>query len=533
MATGKDLKSIAGSERVPLKNAKKIGVPDPNEVVEVTIVLRSKGFDEQIADIAAKPPKERRYMSRQELAAARAFDPDDLAKIEQFAHENSLTIVNMSPVSSSITLSGTVAALSEAFGTELAMYDSDFGKYRGRVGPVQVPAELADIIVAVMGLDNRRAMRPHLIRLERQIGVTRDASAGTMYTATELSTKYDFPAGADGSGECIAILEFGGGYRASDIKQYFSALNLAQPKIIPISAGRSNRPGNPDFDGEVVLDIEVAAGIAHGAKIVVYFAQCTDAGVQAALDKVMRDSTNNPKIVSISYGNYEGAWTLSNLQAINDQLKTLATVLGVTIFCSSGDDGSRDGALDDSVAHADFPPSSPYITGVGGTTLGPTSEIVWNTGPRDDQGNGATGGGISDIFAPPSFQAGTNVPPSANPGGKEGRGVPDVAADADPNTGYMVVFQGQQQSYGGTSASAPLWAALIALINQRLGKSVGFLNPLLSQLAAAGAFNDITEGNNGFLNIPCYFAGPGWDPCTGWGSPKGATLLQSLQKLLG
>jgi kumamolisin len=194
----------------------------------------------------------------------------------------------------------------------------------------------------------------------------------------------------------------------------------------------------------------------------------------------------------------------------------------VTICVASGDNGAGDGETDGR-AHVDFPASSSFALACGGTKLTAsgntiTKEAVWNS-PR-----GATGGGVSDTFPLPGYQASAPVPPSANPGGHIGRGVPDVAGDADPATGYHVRVDGQNFVIGGTSAVAPLWAGLVALMNQKLKKPVGFLNPLLyGSLAGKNLFLDITAGNNG-----AYSAKAGWDACTGWGSPKGADLLKAL-----
>jgi kumamolisin len=199
-----------------------------------------------------------------------------------------------------------------------------------------------------------------------------------------------------------------------------------------------------------------------------------------------------------------------------DQAFQTAAALGVTICVAAGDNGSSDGETDGKV-HVDFPASSPNLLGCGGTALiaaGTTisSETVWNEGP-----DSATGGGISSTFPLPDYQK--NVP---MPGAF--RGVPDIAGDADPNTGYQVRVDGQDMVIGGTSAVAPLWAGLIALINQKLGTPAGFLNPLLyGSLSGKNLFNDVTSGNNG-----AYSAGPGWDACTGWGSPDGSMLLAAL-----
>jgi len=520
----KNLKPITGSERALVKNAKAIGTPDPNEVVEVTVVLRSKEAGTQISsvrEISAQSLKERRYLSREELATANALNPDDLAKIEEFAHEHGLTIVKVSPESSSISLSGTVAKLSEAFGTKLSLYDSPTGEYRGRIGPVQVPADLASIIVGVFGLDDRHVFRPHLVRLEKQGEIVKARAVAVSYTPPQLAKLYDFPTGLDGSKQCIGLIELAPcGYKAKDLQAYFKGLKITQPKIIAISVdGAHNQPGN-DADGEVVLDIEVAGAVAHKAKIAVYFAPNTDKGFIDVVNAAVHDKINKPTVISISWGAAEKEWTSQAMQAM-DQAFQAAAAMGVTVFCASGDDGSNDNE-NDHKAHADFPASSPYATGCGGTRLDASDETTWNDGPGS-----ATGGGISDFFPLPSWQSNVHVPKSANPGGKVGRGVPDLAADADPNTGYIILLNGQNDVYGGTSAVAPLWAGLIALINQKLGKPVGYLNPLIyNGRVTPLAFRDITVGNNG-----AYHAGPGWDPCTGWGTPHGAVLLQDLSKL--
>jgi len=235
------------------------------------------------------------------------------------------------------------------------------------------------------------------------------------------------------------------------------------------------------------------------------------------------DAAHNPSVISISWGNPEKNWT-GQAMASFDQAFQTAAALGVTVCCASGDGGSGDGAADGK-QHADFPASSPFALGCGGTKLvgagaAITSETVWNENPATS----ATGGGVSDVFGVPAYQAAAGVPVSKNPGGRKGRGVPDVAGDADPVTGYAVRVDGQEFVIGGTSAVAPLWAGLVALMNQKLGHRVGFLNPLLyGPVVGTNSFRDITSGNNG-----AYAAKAGWDPCTGWGSPDGTKLLHAL-----
>jgi kumamolisin len=271
-----------------------------------------------------------------------------------------------------------------------------------------------------------------------------------------------------------------------------------------------------------MLDIEVAGAIAPKAKIAVYFAPNTDKGFLDAITLAIHDKTNQPSVISISWGGPEDTWTTQSLSSY-DQSFQAAAALGVTIFCAAGDAGSGDGETDGK-AHVDFPASSPNVAGCGGTKLiaagnAISSEQVWNEGSSS-----ATGGGVSDFFALPAYQNAAGIPPSANKNHHKGRGVPDLAGDADPATGYVVRVDGQELVFGGTSAVAPLWAGLTALLNQKLGKRVGFLNPLTyGSLASSGSFQDITSGNNG-----AYKAKAGWDACTGWGSPNGAKLLHAL-----
>ena len=308
-----------------------------------------------------------------------------------------------------------------------------------------------------------------------------------------------------------------------DLSNYFSSLKINQPQVVSVSVdGGANSPSTPDSaDGEVMLDIEVAGAIAPAAKIVVYFAPNTDRGFLDAITTAVHDSTNQPSAISISWGSAESGWT-SQAMTNFDEAFQAAAAMGVTVCVASGDNGSSDG-VNDGKNHVDFPASSSFALGCGGTTLQASNEqivneVVWNDQPT----GGATGGGVSDVFPLPAWQNGFFVPSPSGQNG--GRGVPDVSGDADPNTGYNILVDGENAVFGGTSAVAPLWAALVARINQKIGKPVGFLNPLIyAQAVEASGFHDVTEGNNGSFN-----ASEGWDPCTGLGSPDGAPLMAAL-----
>ncbi|MFZ0199125.1 MAG: S53 family peptidase [Candidatus Sulfotelmatobacter sp.] len=530
MSTPKKTLPLAGSERAPLQGAREIGPANPNETLDVTIRLRSPAGKKPIVNSEeyTKSIEKRTVLSRQEFEQRHGADPESIARIESFAREHKLTVKEESPARRTVVLSGTVAAMSQAFGVTLKEYQHPTGKYRGRTGPVHLPAELHDIVEGVFGLDNRPQAKPHFRRRHGRAGA-RAVAVNLSYTPVQVAALYDYPTGVDGSGECIALVELGGGYNATDLSAYWGQLKLAKtPTVSAVSVGNgSNNPtGDPNGpDGEVMLDIEVCGAIAPGAKIVAYFAENTDAGFLNAITTAVHDSTNNPSVLSISWGGPESSWTQQAMTSMDEAFQAAAAI-GVTVCVAAGDDGSTDG-VNDGLNHVDFPASSPNVLACGGTELvasgnSITNETVWNETANNE---GATGGGISDMFPLPAYQSGAGVPPSGNPGSHIGRGVPDVAGDADPSTGYVTRVDGQPDVIGGTSAVAPLWAGLFALINQSIGKPAGFVNPLLYPDAKqGGVFHDITSGNNG-----AYAAGSGWDPCTGLGSPIGNRLAAVLE----
>jgi kumamolisin len=462
-------------------------------------------------------------MSRAEYENAYGADPADVNQIKKFAHESGLKVheTGTELVRRTMMLSGSVTNLQKAFNVELKEYSHPKGNFRGRVGAISVPSEYADIIKGVFGLDNRPQAEPHFRRLPETPGIKAHAATAS-YDPNEVAEIYDYPAG-DGTGQCIGLIELGGGFQLDDLSNYFSSLNLQAPQVISVSVdGGTNRPGDPNGpDGEVMLDIEVAGAIAPAAKIVVYFAPNTDQGFLDAITTAVHDSTNQPSVISISWGGAESTWTTQAFTNFDDAFQAAAAI-GVTVCVASGDNGSSDG-VNDGNNHVDFPASDPFVLGCGGSSLQASndqivSETVWNDLPN----GGATGGGVSDVFPLPTWQDGFDVPAPTVQGG--GRGVPDVSGDADPNTGYNILVDGESVIEGGTSAVAPLWAALVARINQQMGKSIGFLNPLIyAQAVEASGFHDITEGNNG-----AFTAAVGWDPCTGLGSPDGVPLEEAL-----
>jgi len=499
---------VRGSDRRLPPDARRVGPADPREPVTVTVLVRRR-------PVEAAPAR----LDRATFALTRGANAEDLASVERFAHDHGLTVAESSLDRRTVRLTGSVADVSSAFGVELHRYEHpEHGSFRGRTGPVFVPAGLGDVVEGVFGLDDRPQLRP-------QFRIADPRAVTSSYTPVEVARAYDLPADATGAGQCVGIIELGGGYRQSDLDGYFGGLGLPVPAPVAVSVdGATNSPvGDPgSADGEVLLDIEVVGAIAPGARIAVYFAPNTDQGFIDAVTTAVHDRANAPSVISISWGGPESTWT-GQAQSALDQAFADAASLGVTVCAASGDNGSGDG-VDDGRAHADFPSSSPHVLGCGGTRLETTgAETVWNDGTS----GGATGGGVSDTFGLPDWQSSAGVPRSANPGGRVGRGVPDVSGNADPQTGYTVLVDGQQSTFGGTSAVAPLWAALVALLNQQRGTPIGFLNDLL-YTGSEGTLRDVTSGNNGLGDAPAYTAGPGWDACTGLGSPDGAALSRLL-----
>ena len=527
MAKRQNRVELKGSERKAFSGAHDAGPADPSQQIEVTILLRrgSKAGEFPGDEHAGtRLPGERNYLSREEFARRHGASAADIQKIRGFAAEHALKVVAEDAARRTVKLSGAVKDFNTAFGVTLRRYEHTSGTYRCRTGALTIPAELEPVIEGVLGLDNRPQAKPHF-RIRKNKANIRAQAPSVSYSPLQVAQAYAFPSGATGAGQCIALIELGGGYNAGDLTSFFGNLGVEPPKVTSVSVdGAANSPsGDPSgADGEVELDIEVAGSIAPGAQIAVYFAPNTDQGFIDAITTAVHDATLKPSIISISWGGPENSWTAQSRNALNSACQDAST-MGVTVLAASGDNGASDGSAN-GAATVDFPASSPYVLGCGGTKLTISgasikSEQAWN---ELSQNEGATGGGVSEVFAIPTYQQSANVPKAAN--GFAGRGVPDVAGDADPATGYNVIVDGEQTVIGGTSAVAPLWAGLLAVINQSLAANVGYVNPLLYATNAEATFHDITSGSNGG-----YSAAPGWDACTGLGTPDGTALLNVLR----
>lgn len=431
----------------------------------------------------------------------------DVNEIIDYCSHNGLTAIKDD--SNHIMVSGFAKDFNKMLQIEIQLFLNGNAKpFHAPVDDIQIPQRWENKIVGILGLNTRPILRTYY-KME-----TVQSRALTTFDPLQLATLYNFPTNLDGTGQKIGIIELGGGYKLSDITTYFNHLGItATPNITAVSV--DGVPNNPsDTSGanvEVILDIEVIAAIVPKAAIRVYFGLNSDAGFYNAINKAIQDGCG---IISISWGGPEAYWSSSTLTSYNNLFQSASTK-NITILAAAGDSGSSDGA---SGKNVDFPSSSPYVLACGGTRVEAnaqitsiTKESVWNVNSTSS----ATGGGISAVFSKPSYQANLTY----NLGNH--RGVPDVAGNADPTTGYKLYYNGQNIVVGGTSAVAPLWSGLLGRINQSLNKTVGFIHQNI--YSNMNVCNDITIGNNG-----AFTAGTGWDACTGCGSFNGTSLLNLL-----
>jgi Pro-kumamolisin, activation domain/Subtilase family len=565
MPTAQDIpegyRRIEGSERRPSPGAQLLGPADPAETLTVTIVLRRRLGGPPVPDpsyFTKTPFGQRQRMPENEFTAKYGASPTDIARVTEFAQGQGLTVVETNAARRSVVVSGTVSQMSQAFAVTLGRYQHTVVRrrhegprtetYRGRDGFIHVPTGLAEIIVGVFGLDNRRITK---------CGAD-DPPNTTTITIPQVRGLYQFPTNS-AAGQTIAIFSEAG-YQTSDITNYFATLPPGYPKptITDISVDASN-DGTEDL--ETTQDICIAATAAPGADIAVYFTSYSQQGWVDLINRVVHPNAGDPQcsVLSSSFGvsnaddpnglMSEGI-SISWLTAVHMALQD-AAMQAVTVCIYSGDQGT-DCTIGDGSAHVIYPASDPYVLAVGGTTVGNImgssfDEYVWNDTFNVPGFNpsGATGGGVSDLFTSTSsyanefaYQASAEVPPSVNDG-HFGRGVPDVAANASPNSGYPLnladaAAQGLQNPIpvSGTSASTPLWAGFIAVVNAALGANVGYVNPLLYAIAPVGFRNIVGPpgpANNSFNGVTGYPASSGWNACTGWGSMQGEELLAAIQ----
>jgi kumamolisin len=554
--------ALKGSARELPAKARLVGPADPEEPITITIVLRRRPDGRPIPDFrkfVEVPLNRRRPLSTAEFAEKYGGHPDEIGQVASFARNSGLTVRETNAARRTVLASGTVAQVSRAFAVDFHLYELDVQaapreqahteRFRGREGSVYLPAQLLNVVVGVFGLDNRSITKRNMAA---------DPPHTTTLSVPQITGLYNFPTNS-AAGQTIAILSFvgssTGGYDPADIQKYYSHLpaGFTTPVITDVAVDASNSA--PDI--ETTQDICIASSAAPGAGIAVYFTADSQQGWVDVILRVIHPEAGDPRcsVISCSFYAANGddsaslaasgvttAWLAAITLAFQD-----AAVQGVTVCIASGDSGA-DSKIGDGQAHVQYPASDPWVLACGGTTVGNVSgasfdEYVWNDtfSIGGGSGSGATGGGVSAYFGVPAYQLSANIPKSLN-GGGAGRGVPDVAANSSWNSGYYPIYCVNASEFGypnpfngnGTSASAPLYAGLIALLNAALGENAGFLNPTLYALKN-NVVQDIDgssgPNNNSLNGVTGYPAGPGWDACTGLGRINGEALLAGIRRM--
>jgi kumamolisin len=585
---GEKMVRMEGS--VPLNKHALIGPEDPTKHIEITIKLRRKSEDGLPTLQQFIAGKRAAGITRAQLAERYGAKPEDAAAVQRWAAQQGLSVARVDLGRRQLHLVGSVDAMARAFDIRLLNYKhSRTGtQFRCPQQDIHIPERFKGIITGVFGLNDMPVAIRHRVRAGRRALASADPRQqfpGSFYPS-QVAQFYNFPS-TKGVGQRVAVLEFGGGFDPHVLSDYFTkAIGLASaPTVNAIPVLGTQMQIDNDATGEVYLDIEVIGAMAPAAAIDVYFAPWTGEGYLNAVEQAVQN--DDYAAISISYGLDEDlqgnaanpGWPLLN-QNIDEAFRD-ATAIGVPIFVSSGDQGSsclngqlsgEEVTLYSETAHTAYPASSPYATACGGTQLyvqgdAISNEIVWNELGELQQNKfylgGATGGGVSDRYPIPSYQSSVGIAlRSVNTPAATGRCIPDVAGNAGSSTGYLVSQPPGSPlpiaPVGGTSAAAPMWAALMACIRESLAQSFNdkipafFFNDFVYANGKSGAFRDVVGGrtfnydaqgrpvigaftavgDNRSTQVDGYYGNEGYDLCTGWGSPNGTVLLQQLQTWL-
>ncbi|MFB7665253.1 protease pro-enzyme activation domain-containing protein [Kitasatospora sp. NPDC056138] len=508
--------ALNGNVLPAVSHSTRTGEVAADRTITVAVSLGQRdtaGLDAFLAQVTdPKSPNYKHYLTVDQFAQRYGATEATVAKVTAYLRAQGLKVGAVTANRLTLEASGTAAQVQKAFGTRLSTFhDSTTGRdfYANSTAPV-LPAEVAAAVTDVSGLNDYAKYRHFSTgRLSPEVGTRAPSGLSPAKARTAYNLNSALSAGYTGKGQSVAVAEFSA-FQQSNIAAYDKYYGLTPPTPTVVNAGG----GTTDLSGqgEVELDIEVIHALAPGANVKVYEAPNSDAGEVALYSKLVSD---NVPVISISWGIYEAGETASNRVAVDADFKE-AAAQGQSVYAASGDSGSDDAG--NGGTSVDFPAADPYVTGTGGTTLSTTSSGGWS---KETAWSGS-GGGVSSVFATPSYQT------KVNTGAK--RTVPDVAAVADPATGWAVYTAGAWYTYGGTSAAAPNWAAFTAVYNSEAAAkskpAFGFANSTIYSLASSAnygaAFHDVTSGSNG-----AYKAAKGYDKVTGWGSYNGAGFLKA------
>ena len=520
---------LAGSE--PAAAPDNVRVADvPNDAAfGVTVrVRRRRRLDRSLTDGADGPETLDRATLTDLFGATRA----DLDAVAQFAASHGIVAADSNPAARSVALHGTAAQFTAAFGTRLDVYDGPGGKARSHDGGILLPPELAPVVRAVIGFDDRRAAYSCIVRGRLA------PLPGSAFLPAHLAAAYRLPRRFDGAGQRIGVIGFATDIPRADLDAGCRLLGIAAPSlhVVPPAADDwvADDRSAQDRDALAAM-LQLLAALAPRGELVVHLAAPTERGCIEALAAAVHGTDPPIDVLCVGWAGAEEGWSVQAALAIDDIL-TDAAMLGITVCAASGDDGAGLAPGSDT-ASVSLPASSPHALACGGTRLGLAGGMAWGApwwAPWESVwndaavGGGAGGGGVSERFAVPAWQR-AHGPPLSVRTAASGRGVPDVAAAAAPFPGLLCMLDGAAVACGGTALSAALWAALIARINQGTGRSQGFITPHLYALPQAGAFNSVLFGGIETTGrVGGYFARPGWDVCTGLGTPRGEDLLRGL-----
>ncbi|MFJ9445572.1 protease pro-enzyme activation domain-containing protein [Kitasatospora sp. NPDC101235] len=504
---------------------KKGDVPAAQQIaVSVSLKLRNTDALDRFLTAVATPgtPEYGHYLTPEQFTAQ--FGPTQAAvdQVRTYLAQQGLTVTDVSANRQVVNAHGTAAQVSQAFGTHESSYlDPQLQRaFFANDAAASIPSDLAAVVQGVSGLDNH-AVRKNRLATPNAVTPNTASSTPSGMAPAQYTGAYNLNrTGADGTGTTVALWEFDG-YKSSNLTTYDSQYGLSGPAVSTVSVDGASYDSAPgQGQGEVELDSEIVRGAAPKATQLVYEAPNSDQGEIDMANKIVTD--NRVSVVSISWGSCEPDTTASSMTAVDNAFKQ-AAAQGISIFSASGDDGSRDCTRSTSgstVKAVDFPASSPHQTGVGGTNLKVSSsntyssESAWST----------AGGGVSTVFAKPSWQTGTGVSGTM-------RTVPDVSSNADPASGFAIYTAGAWQVYGGTSAAAPLWSGYAAQFNQKakaagqpvLGEASPRLYSVANSSSYGSTFHDVTTGAN-----QDFSAKAGYDQVTGWGSPVADALTTAL-----
>lgn len=523
---------LPNSHHADADGAALLGPTDPEKQINVTVMVKSKASEKEIDDTLNKISSGKmKPLSETEFNAKFGADQEAMQRVLKFAQDHHLTAREINDSSGRVLLSGKSKDFSTAFKVDLKDYDDSngAGPFHAHNKDVSVPRGVGKDIEGVFGLDNRKLAEPHIV-FPPKPDPFQPHGLFTGYMPDQVAKAYNFPQESMGAGQNVAIIELGGGLDFKDNAEYYKSHNYKLPELRVVTvAGAENKTGS-QADGEVALDSQVIGVLAPDAKQTLVFAPNTDQGFVDAIDRAafpQKGELENSAI-SVSWGAPESSWTAEARHSMDLAFKK-AALKGISIFCASGDSGSKDNSKDGKHT-TDFPSTDQWVTGTGGTKLlldnngHRKAEVAWNDGRLIGLGKlVAGGGGISATEAVPDYQAGTKLPPNANGTNQPGRGVPDISGNASMLEGYQIRFGGHEMPVGGTSAVAPLYAALTMRVNGALGHNIGFINPFIYKNPEV--FHDVTSGNN-----QGYSAGPGWDAVTGLGVIDGQKFLDALKK---